>query len=124
MCGVDVSRIMVYDDNVSEPAFQTVFEELEPRAFDCGVFDSWPALVPETEDEKEVGESTMMRQVFFNGQFLRKSKRAMKRSLTQSDRAVIMFMVNQWRERVVKFGDPRITPGGRGKNYRFASRPD
>jgi recombination protein RecA len=122
MCGVDVSRVMVYDDNVSEPAFQTALQALESQAFDCVVFDSLPALVPETEDEKEVGESPMMRQAFLNGQFLRKSKGAMRRSLVENERAVTGFMINQWRERVVKFGDPRITPGGRGKNYWFNTR--
>jgi recombination protein RecA len=122
MCGCDLSRFLVYDDNVSEPAFQTALEALESRAFDCVVFDSMPALVPETEDEKEVGESSMMRQAFLNGQFLRKSRRSMKRSPTVEDRPVTGFMINQWRERVVKFGDPRITPGGRAKNYWFSSR--
>ena len=33
------------------------------------------------------------------------------------------LLINQWRERIgVMFGDPRTTPGGKGKNYTFLTR--
>ena len=31
-------------------------------------------------------------------------------------------MINQWRDSIVAFGDPRTTPGGRGKNYTYLTR--
>jgi recombination protein RecA len=55
--------------------------------------------------------------------FFRKAYTAMKRSLVEADRPVTCFMVNQWRERPgISFGDPRITPGGRAKNYWYFTR--
>jgi recombination protein RecA len=56
---------------------------------------------------------------------MRKFLSSTKRSMTEADRSVLMLVINQWRERVgVMFGDPRTTPGGKGKNYTYMVRAE
>ena len=96
---------------------------MEERACDAVVIDSYPALVPSDEDEKIMMELTVGRGAYFTNKFMRKSYAAMARSLSEYDRPVLALFVNQWRERIGVFmGDPRTTPGGKGKNYSFLTR--
>jgi recombination protein RecA len=57
-----------------------------------------------------------------NKYFVRKATTAMKRSYTKVDRPVTGLAINQWRERIGGMGDPRIAPGGKGKNFAFYIR--
>ena len=83
------------------------------------VIDSYPALVPSEEDDKTMMQLTVGRGAYLTNKFMRKSLSATRRSLVQADRPCLGLFINQWRERVgLIFGDPRTTPGGKGKNYR------
>ena len=42
--------------------------------------------------------------------------------LPEYERPLLCIVVNQWRDAIVQFGDPRTTPGGRGKNYTYLTR--
>jgi recombination protein RecA len=121
--GVDVDRITFVMTNVMELAYDAALAVMEERATDAVVIDSYPALVPSDEDEKSMMELTVGRGAYFTNKFMRKSYAAMRRSLSEYDRPVLGLFVNQWRERIGVFqGDPRITPGGKGKNYSFLTR--
>ena len=90
---------------------------------DCVVIDSLPALVPMAEDEKNMEEFTVGRGAIATNKFFRKVGIASKRSLTEFERPFIGIMINQWRDKVgVMYGDPRTTPGGKGKDYAFFTR--
>ena len=118
-----MTRITFVKTNVMELAYDAVLAVMDERACDAVVIDSYPALVPSDEDEKTMMELTVGRGAYFTNKFMRKSYAAMARSLSEYDRPVLGLFVNQWRERIGVFmGDPRTTPGGKGKNYSFLTR--
>lgn len=121
--GVDDDRVIVMSDNGMESVYQATIEFLSTRKVDCIVIDSLPALVPEREDENEMGELAVGLGALLTGQFFRKQRSATRRSLTVEERPVFGLVINQWRDRIgVIHGDPKTTPGGRGKNYSFVVR--
>jgi recombination protein RecA len=123
LCGVDISRVYVISTNVMEEAYEAVIQVVESKGIDCIVIDSLPALVPGAEDEKEMDEYTVGRGALLTNKFFRKVGLASKRSLVTEERPFIGIMINQWRDRVgVMYGDPRTTPGGKGKNYSYFTR--
>jgi recombination protein RecA len=123
LCGVDVSRVLVIESNIMEEVYEAVIQIVESKAADCIVIDSLPALVPTAEDEKEMEEFTVGRGAIMTNKFFRKVGKASKRSLVEIERPFIGLMINQWRDKVgVMYGDPRTTPGGKGKNYSYFTR--
>ncbi len=123
--GVDLSRVYIVRTNIMEEAFQVVTEWLNARACDCVVIDSYPALTTLLEEEKSMDELTVGTRAKLFNLFMRKSGKAIKRSLTQPDRPVLGIIINQWRDQIGGFspqGTPKITPGGKGKNYSFFTR--
>ena len=123
ICGVDTSRVFVISSNIMEEAYEAVIKITESKQVDCIVIDSLPALVPTTEDEKEMEESTVGRAALLTNKFFRKVGKASKRSLVSDERPFIGLIINQWRSKIgVMYGDPRTTPGGLGKDYAFFTR--
>jgi len=123
LCGVDINRVFVISTNIMEEAYEAVIQVVESKGADCIVIDSLPALVPGAEDEKEMDEYTVGRGALLTNKFFRKVGLASKRSLIEIERPFIGIMINQWRDRVgVMYGDPRTTPGGKGKNYSYFTR--
>lgn len=123
--GLDMERMTFVLSNVMELAYDAVLAVIDKRAVDAVVIDSYPALVPSEEDDKNMMELTVGRGAYLTNKFMRKSYAVLRRSLTEYDRPVLGLFVNQWRERIGVFmGDPRTTPGGKGKNYSFLTRVD
>jgi recombination protein RecA len=123
MCGVDSSRVYVISTNIMEEAYEAVIKITESKAIDCIIIDSLPALVPSSEDDKEMEESTVGRSALLTNKFFRKVGKASKRSLIDTERPFIGLIINQWRSKIgVMYGDPRTTPGGLGKDYAFFTR--
>lgn len=123
MCGVDASRVYVVSTNVMEEAYEAVVKIVETKDVDCIVIDSLPALVPTSEDEKEMDGATVGRGALLTNKFFRKVGKASKRSLVDAERPFIGLIINQWRSKIgVMYGDPRTTPGGLGKDYSYFTR--
>ena len=121
--GCDTDRILIMQTNILEEATNAAIRVLESRTVDILVFDSLPALSPVTESEGTMDDQQVALVARLLPKFFRKAYTAMKRSLVEEDRPVTCLIVNQWRERPgIPFGDPRITPGGRAKNYWFTTR--
>lgn len=120
--GVDVSKMTFVMSNIMEEAYEACLRVMTQRAADAVVIDSLPALVPSEEDEKTMMEMTVGRGALLTNKFMRKALKATGRSLIEPDRPVLCIIVNQWRDRIVAFGDPRTTPGGKGKNYTYMIR--
>lgn len=122
--GIDLSRMVIATTNIMEEAYQIVIEVLDARAADAVVIDSLPALVPVEEDEKQMQEFAVGLGARLTGKFMRKSGKAQKRSLVDSDdRDCLALVINQWREKIgISYGDPRTTPGGKAKNFSFFTR--
>lgn len=122
--GVDVSRMTFVVTNIMEEVYESIIQVMSERAVDCVVLDSLPALVPAEEDEKSMSEYTVGRGALLTNKFMRKCYGAAGRSLQVYDRPILNLFINQWRDRVVLHGDPRTTPGGKGKNYAFVTRTE
>jgi recombination protein RecA len=123
--GVDNSRVIVINTNYMELAYQTTLNFLESMEVDLVVIDSLPALVPMQEEEKESGEMSPGRGALLTNQFFRKAGAVIKRSLVEAERPVACLVINQWRLQIgVQHGDPRTTPGGKGKDFAYFVRLD
>lgn len=125
MCGVDLSRLIVIDTVDQETAYQLAIDYADSRSVDCIVIDSLPALVSMAEDEKDMEGFSPGRGAQLTGQFFRKVGKATKRSLTEEERPVFGLLINQYRHQIgVQHGDPRTTPGGKGKNFAYFVRAE
>lgn len=123
--GVDNSRVILVEENLMEVAFEITLEHMEERVADLVVIDSLAAMMPEAEDDGDMGDSNIGRHAKVVNQFFRKATKAGKRSLLEDDRPVAGICINQWRQKVgVVFGDPRTTPGGVGKNFHMHVRAE
>jgi recombination protein RecA len=123
--GVDLDRVWVVESNEMEPVLDLVHKAIKNRAVDCVIIDSIPPLVTEAEVSKDMADSTIGTGAKILSTFLKKSSKAQRRSLVDAtdDRPITLIAINQWRDRIgVMFGDPRITPGGKAKNYYFFTR--
>jgi recombination protein RecA len=123
--GVDNSRVIVINTNYMELAYETTLEFLASMEVDLVVIDSLPALVPMQEDEAESGTMAVGRGALLTNQFFRKAGASIKRSMVESQRPVACLVINQWRLMIgVQHGDPRTTPGGKGKDFAYFVRLD
>jgi len=121
--GVDLDRITLAQTNNMEEAYDIVIQMLGDRAVDAVVIDSYPALVPTSEFEGNAADWLPGLGARQTNKFMRKSGTAQRRSLTEEDRPCLGLIINQWRERIgVIMGDPRTTPGGKGKNFHYLTR--
>ena len=123
MCGVDTSRVYVVNTHIMEEAYEAVLQFAESQAVDGIFIDSLPMLVPGQEDEKDMEQATVGRGALLTGKFFRKIGQSGRRSLTEAERPVTIWVINQYRMKIgVMHGDPRTTPGGEAKNYAFHTR--
>ncbi|MFE9525203.1 hypothetical protein [Streptomyces sp. NPDC006631] len=124
--GVDNERVIVVPTQAMEFAYQTMLDFATSRSVDMIVLDSYPALIPDEEAEKDMDEATMALGARLTGKFFRKSGAATKRSMTDpDDRPMLGIVINQYRDAIGKFsphGTPTTTPGGNAKNYAFYTR--
>lgn len=124
-CGVDMDRVILIETVIMEEAYDALFDMAESHAVDMMVVDSYAALVPAQEDGKLSGEMSPGRGALLTNQFFRKIGKVMKRSLIEHERPIVGIMINQWREKIgVMHGDPRTTPGGKGKNFAYVTRTE
>lgn len=118
MIGVDMSRVLLVESNIMEDVYESVLRFAESKGVDLIVIDSYPALIPKSEDEKQMEDATVGLGAKMTNKFFRKVGKAMKRSLTEEERPVTGILINQWRSKIgVMYGDPRTTSGGQGKDY-------
>lgn len=123
--GIDLNRLWLVDTNIMEAVYDITTQAIEGRDVDAVVIDSLPALIPERENDGTMEDFAVGLGALLTGKFFRKQYKAAKRSLTDKDRPVLALMINQWREKIgVTYGDPRTTPGGKGKNFAFFTRTD
>lgn len=125
MMGVDLTRVIVEEENTMEAVYEHAIWYLDTKGVDCMVIDSLPALVPAREDDATMEDFQPGLAAFLTGKFFRKSNPSMKRSMTEVERPCTGFVVNQWRQKVgVRYGDPRTTPGGMAKDFFCFQRVD
>lgn len=126
MLGVDIDRVIVENENIMENVFDHCIQFLKTKSVDCIVIDSLPFLVSGREDDGTMEDFQPGHAAVLTGKFFRKSMSSIKRRLDVADeRTCTGFVINGWREKIgVRYGDPRTTPGGKGKNFVFFQRVD
>lgn len=122
--GVDNSRVIVFATRAMEDAFTRVLAFLESGTVDCIVIDSYPALIPDEEEAKDMDEAVMALGARLTGKFFRKAGTAGHRDPTDAtDRPYMGFVINQWRDNIGGWAPngqvAKISPGGKAKNYAF-----
>lgn len=123
--GVDNSRVMVVSTQEMEIAYETMLKYASARAVDCMVLDSYPALIAKEEEQKAMDEAVMALGARLTGKFFRKAGAAIRRSLVIEERPMLGIIINQWRDHIGAYsphGTPKISPGGKAKNYAFYVR--
>lgn len=118
--GVDNARITVIPTQAMEFAFQVMVDGADSKEFDMIVLDSYPALVPDEEDEKAMDEFTTAIGARTMNKFIRKAGKATRRSPDGSERSMTGIIINQYRDKIggfARYGVPQTTPGGHGKDY-------
>lgn len=124
--GVDNDRVVV------APAAQQMELGLElletatsSKLYDAVVLDSYPALIPEEEDDKAMDEFVVATGAKLFNKFWRKAGKASYRKTDDSERPFMGIVINQWRDKIGGFsprGTPQTSPGGHGKDYAFYTR--
>ena len=113
--GVDIDNLLISQPDTGEQALDITEALVRSGGVDVVVVDSVAALLPKSELEGEMGESSVGVVARLMSQALRKLAGAISKTNT-----VVVF-INQLREKIgVMYGNPETTPGGRALKY-FAS---
>lgn len=127
--GVDTKRVQVLSTQDMAFAYDTVLDYLSNRAADFVVIDSYPAMIPPDEDEKDMDEYTRAEGAKMTNKFFRKAGKAgLRNPHDPGDRPWTGIFVNQPRDSMKTVWTPsgqkptETTPGGRGKNFAFYTR--
>jgi recombination protein RecA len=110
--GVDTENLLVSQPDTGEQALEIAELLVRSGAVDVIVIDSVAALVPRSEIEGEMGQSSVGVQARLMSQALRKLTGILSKSKTTA------IFINQIREKIgVMYGNPETTPGGRALKF-------
>ena len=123
--GCDLDRIVRFKSQHMEAVYDYVVRFTANRAVDMIVVDSLPALTPMDEYEGDMADVLPALAARVNNKFFRKLGMASASPLIGGERLCTTVVVNQWRSRIgVVRGDPRTTPGGKGKDFAYFTRTE
>ena len=117
--GVDFESMLISQPDTGEDALSITETLVRSGAIDVVVVDSVAALVPRSEIEGEMGDSSVGVVARLMSQALRK----LAGSISKTN--CIVIFINQLREKIgVMYGNPETTPGGRALKYFSSVRID
>ena len=117
--GVNIDELLISQPDTGEQALDITEALVRSGAIDVVVVDSVAALLPRTELEGEMGDSSVGVVARLMSQALRKL------AGTISKTNCIVVFINQLREKIgVMYGNPETTPGGRALKYFSSVRID
>ncbi len=117
--GVDIDTLLISQPDTGEQALEITEQLVRSGAIDCVVVDSVAALLPRSELEGEMGDSSVGVIARLMSQALRKLA-----GIVSKTNCVVVF-INQLREKIgVMYGNPETTPGGRALKYFSSVRID
>ncbi|MDP3758207.1 MAG: recombinase RecA [Candidatus Daviesbacteria bacterium] len=117
--GVNLDDLLISQPDTGEQALEIAEALIRSGGVDVLVIDSVAALVPRSELEGEMGDSTMGMQARLMSQALRKLTGAVSNTNT------IIIFTNQLRQKIgVMFGNPETTPGGLALKFYASVRLD
>ena len=117
--GVDIDSLLISQPDTGEQALEITEQLVRSGALDVVVVDSVAALLPRSELEGEMGESSVGVIARLMSQALRKLTGVIGKTGT------VAIFINQLREKVgVVYGNPEVTAGGRALKYYSSVRID
>lgn len=117
--GVDIDSLLISQPDTGEQALEITEQLVRSGALDVVVVDSVAALLPRSELEGEMGESSVGVIARLMSQALRKLT-----GIVNKTNSTCIF-INQLREKVgVMYGNPETTPGGRALKFYASVRID
>ena len=117
--GVDIDNLLISQPDTGEQALEITEQLVRSGALDVVVIDSVAALLPRSELEGEMGDSTVGVVARLMSQALRKLAGVVSKT------GCIVVFINQLREKIgVTYGSPETTPGGRALKYFSSVRID
>lgn len=117
--GVDLDNLLISQPDTGEQALEIAETLIRSGGVDLVVVDSVAALVPKSEIEGEMGDSSMGVQARLMSQALRKLTGVLSKSRTTA------LFTNQIRQKIgVFFGNPETTPGGLALKFYSSVRMD
>lgn len=117
--GVDIDSLLISQPDTGEQALEIAEALVRSGALDVVVIDSVAALLPRSELEGDMGDSSVGVVARLMSQALRKL------AGTVSKTGTIVVFINQLREKIgVMYGNPETTPGGRALKYFSSVRID
>lgn len=119
--GVDTSRLFVVQPETGEQAVDLCYDVLRAKDTALVVVDSLPALV----SFSELGKSAEDVQVAGNARLVGRMLRLIVQAMTAQRRlgnTATVVLINQFRNRIVHMGDPRILPGGNALKFAVSVR--
>ena len=117
--GINIDELLVSQPDTGEQALDITEMLVRSGALDVVVIDSVAALVPRSEIEGEMGDSSVGVQARLMSKALRKLTGVLSKSRT------CLIFINQIREKIgVMFGNPETTTGGRALKFYSSVRLD
>jgi recombination protein RecA len=117
--GVNIDELYISQPDDGEQALEIAEAMVRSGAIDIVVVDSVAALVPRSEIEGEMGQSSVGVQARLMSQALRKLT-----GITNKTNCIVVF-INQLREKIgVTYGSPETTTGGRALKFYASIRID
>ena len=117
--GVNIDQLLVSQPDCGEQALEIAELLARSNAVDLIVIDSVAALIPRSEIEGEMGDSSVGVQARLMSQAMRKLTGVLARS------SCTIIFINQIREKIgVMYGSPETTPGGRALKFYSSIRID
>lgn len=117
--GVDIDSLLISQPDTGEQALEITEALVRSGALDVVVVDSVAALLPRSELEGDMGDSSVGVVARLMSQALRKLAGTVSKTRT------IVVFINQLREKIgASYGSPETTPGGRALKYFSSVRID
>ena len=117
--GVNLDDLLISQPDTGEQGLEIAETLIRSGGIDVVVIDSVAALVPRSELEGEMGDSSMGVQARLMSQALRKLTGAVANTNT------IIIFTNQLRQKIgIMFGNPETTPGGLALKFYASVRLD
>lgn len=117
--GVNIDELLISQPDTGEQALEITDALVRSGALDVVVVDSVAALLPRSELEGEMGDSSVGVVARLMSQALRKLAGSISKTNT------IVVFINQLREKIgVMYGNPETTSGGRALKYFSSVRID
>ena len=116
--GVNTNEMLISQPDTGEQALSIAEMLVRSSSVDIIVVDSVAALVPRAEIEGEMGDTHVGLQARLMSQAMRKLAGAVHKSNTG------LVFINQIRMKIVRFGNPETTSGGRALKFYASMRID